>query len=254
MRDKVAEVLEARESPPGSLRGATIVSVLLHAALGLPLFFVVTGEPTSTQRPVRVKLQSVQPAQRAAAPAPAAPIPQLPVPVIPIQQEPLPKLTEIKPEEPPKPKTSEIDKSMFGRSTEKPTTEEKPDKAVPGKPEPEAAQSPPAPVAPTIAVAGGSASVASFDGVEFPFPLYVDRMLSLIARRWFRPGSAPGEPATIHFVIRRDGKVASVEVTTSSGNSNFDRAARRAVMEASPLPPLPFEYLGTDLGVHLQFN
>ena len=41
---------------------------------------------------------------------------------------------------------------------------------------------------------------------------------------------------------------------STSGNGTFDRAALRAVMEASPLPPLPFAYNGTFLGVHLTFK
>ncbi|PYQ53934.1 MAG: hypothetical protein DMF59_00450 [Acidobacteria bacterium] len=47
----------------------------------------------------------------------------------------------------------------------------------------------------------------------------------------------------------RDAKVEDV-----SGNGLYDRAALRAVLEASPLPPLPFGYSGTYLGVHLKFR
>jgi outer membrane biosynthesis protein TonB len=33
-----------------------------------------------------------------------------------------------------------------------------------------------------------------------------------------------------------------------------DRAALRAVVSSSPLPPLPTEYGGSQLGVHLKFD
>jgi TonB family protein len=79
-------------------------------------------------------------------------------------------------------------------------------------------------------------------------------MLGIIGGNWFRPdvGSIPN--ATIHFVIARNGTIRDVEITQASGSSTFDRAARRAVIESNPLPPLPFQYTGTELGVHLKFN
>jgi hypothetical protein len=40
----------------------------------------------------------------------------------------------------------------------------------------------------------------------------------------------------------------------ASGSGLYDRAALRAVLESSPLPPLPFGYNGTYLGVHLKFR
>jgi TonB family protein len=59
---------------------------------------------------------------------------------------------------------------------------------------------------------------------------------------------------TVHFVINRDGTIRDVTNETASGNGTFDRAALRAVLEATPLPPLPFGYSGTYLGVHLTFR
>lgn len=247
MRDKVGELLESRASSGGSLAATSMVSILLHAAIALPLVLTVTRPPADEAAPVRVRLQS--------SPVPARVQDSfVPAPVVPVIEEPPTETPAVEPE-PPKPRTSQIDESLFGRSVEEPAEkkQEEPVRAVPSR---EQAEPVSAPVAapPSIAVGGGSAAVASFDGAEFPFPLYVDRMLSLIARRWFRPQSPASQPATVHFVITRDGKVRGIEITSSSGNATFDRAARRAVIEASPLPPLPFEYLGTDLGVHLQFK
>jgi TonB family protein len=79
-------------------------------------------------------------------------------------------------------------------------------------------------------------------------------MKTLIGQHWFRPQVSGGIATTVYFRIDRDGTIGDVRTETGSGNGTFDRAALRAVMEASPLPPLPFAYNGTFLGVHLTFR
>jgi TonB family protein len=78
-------------------------------------------------------------------------------------------------------------------------------------------------------------------------------MKSLIGTHWFRPQGATAT-ATIHFTINRDGTIRDVMLEKPSGDGTFDRAAQRAVMESSPLPPLPFAFSGNYLGVHLTFR
>ena len=58
----------------------------------------------------------------------------------------------------------------------------------------------------------------------------------------------------MRFHIERDGTISDPEIETSSGLPFVDRAALRAVLAASPLPPLPPEYGGSQLGVHLIFE
>jgi TonB family protein len=48
--------------------------------------------------------------------------------------------------------------------------------------------------------------------------------------------------ATIVFHIRRNGTVEDASVETSSGVPLFDQVALRAVLAASPLPPLPADF------------
>jgi TonB family protein len=79
-------------------------------------------------------------------------------------------------------------------------------------------------------------------------------MKTLIGQRWLRPQVGGTITATVAFVIDRDGTIRDAKNEISSGNGTFDRAALRAVLEASPLPPLPFGYNGTYLGVHLTFR
>ena len=86
-----------------------------------------------------------------------------------------------------------------------------------------------------------------------PYTLYIDRMTTMIGQRWFRPQSG-NVTTVVYFVIDRDGTIRDSKTEVSSGNSTFDRGALRAVLETSPLPPLPFGYAGSYLGVHLTFK
>ncbi len=71
---------------------------------------------------------------------------------------------------------------------------------------------------------------------------------------WFRPQVGDNASAIVFFAIDRDGTIRDAKIEDASGNGLYDRAALRAVLEASPLPPLPFGYSGTYLGVHLKFR
>jgi TonB family protein len=99
----------------------------------------------------------------------------------------------------------------------------------------------------------GATGVTGLDA-DFPYTIYVERMKSLIGQRWLRPQVGNGTVTTVSFTIDRDGTIRDAKNEISSGNGTFDRAALRAVLEASPLPPLPFGYNGTYLGVHLTFR
>lgn len=100
----------------------------------------------------------------------------------------------------------------------------------------------------------GKAGVMELEGGPFPFNDYLERMITLIGRRWQRPETGSAPTATVYFAIDRNGRVRDVKVTESSGIGAFDRAAMRAVLETSQLPPLPSGYSGEWLGVHLAFH
>jgi TonB family protein len=100
----------------------------------------------------------------------------------------------------------------------------------------------------------GQAGVTGLEGGDFPYTLYLDRMKTLVGARWIRPQVAAGATTVVYFRIERDGTIRDVSIETGSGNSTFDRAAQRAILETSPLPPLPFGYSGNYLGVHLTFK
>jgi TonB family protein len=58
-----------------------------------------------------------------------------------------------------------------------------------------------------------------------------------VNRSWIRPVSiTAGLKSTIRVRLLSDGTVMDAEVTSSSGDENFDRSAENAVNKASPLP------------------
>lgn len=115
--------------------------------------------------------------------------------------------------------------------------------------------------APTVPGNGGGdqggtasfgASVSAFD-VDFPYSYYAEQLVSLIGANWLKPNTPDGTACVVSFKILRSGQVTDVKVDATSGFPFFDRAASRAVYQANPLPPLPPEFKGDSLGVHIKF-
>jgi outer membrane biosynthesis protein TonB len=48
--------------------------------------------------------------------------------------------------------------------------------------------------------------------------------------------------------------VTNAAIEQSSGLFIFDQAAQRAVVQSSPMPPLPQDYRDSYLGVHFSFS
>jgi protein TonB len=149
------------------------------------------------------------------------------------------------PTEPKKPRPADKKKSEVP-TTDITKTNQKPDTSLVG--DSGDAVSGPAGDAPTM----GS---VSFDGGDFPFASYVNRMRQKIATAWEVPVGTEGleRSSVIYFRVHRDGSVTNVVIETPSGLSLFDRSCQRAVLEAAPLPPLPREYRDEYIGVHFSF-
>jgi protein TonB len=241
MDDRIGDLLAERTRLGGNAAGGIAISVLFHGALAAGIVYGAMHAAA----PQEVSTLSIKfaPASSVAAPAVTS------QPVAP----PAPKKLAI-PEpvaEPPKPVAKSEPKTVplsnFGRSTKRGS--ETPPAPTPHTPLP-------TPQAPGVVggkdIPVGSAGVTGIEG-DFPYTIYVDRMKTLIGQRWLRPQGATGT-TTVSFVIDRDGTIRDAKNEIPSGNGTFDRAALRAVLEASPLPPLPFGYNGTYLGVHLTFR
>jgi TonB family protein len=88
-------------------------------------------------------------------------------------------------------------------------------------------------------------------------PWYLMQLRDKVASNWRPPASVghPGEAkATFHFEVHADGTVAALEPLQGSDSSLFDRAAMRAILESSPLPPLPEDLGATTIGITLIFT
>jgi TonB family protein len=257
MHDRVGEILAARAAQPSGAAQAVALSVVLHGALTAAAIYGALHAPMPQAANVlnihfTALPRAVSPARRTRpTEPPAKPLanpttkPAEPKPVAPKIVEPalpVPATTAAKPE----PKSVPL--STFGRSTKKGSEHPAP---------PPPAPLPAAPTATGIGVAEvpvGGAGVTGLEGGDFPYTIYIENMKRIVGTKWFRPQVAAGAVTTVYFVIERDGAIRDGNVETSSGNGTFDRAALRAILEASPLPPLPFAYNGTYLGVHLTFK
>ncbi|MEO8032872.1 MAG: TonB family protein [Acidobacteriota bacterium] len=253
MDDRVGEMLARRASALD--RGtvpAVALSVLLHGAFtAAALYAAWHSTPPQVASVLNIKFAPM-PAMITAPAAPAKPtapiVSPAPVPVAAPTKKPppieIPMTATPAAKAPPR---DAVPHSTFGQSTKRgsehvvaPPATPAPVRAIPG-------------VAAAADVPVGGAGVTGLDA-DFPYTIYIENMKRLVGSRWFRPQSATGVGATVYFVVDRDGTIRDARIETASNNGTFDRAALRAIIESSPLPPLPFGYGGTFLGVHLTFK
>ncbi|HEX7677121.1 MAG TPA: energy transducer TonB [Thermoanaerobaculia bacterium] len=244
MDDRVGDLLAERARLGGGAGAGIAVSLLLHGSIAAAVVYAAM-HATAPQEMSTLKIQFANPATVSA-----------PTPMAPAAPRALPpkKLTIPEPAaEPPKPVVKSEPKtvplSAFGKSSKKGS--ETPPAPHPLPPTPQIAAKPGVVGGTDIPV--GGAGVTGIEG-DFPYTIYIDRMRVLISQRFLRPQAGNDITTTISFTINRDGSIRDAKNEIPSGNGTFDRAALRAVLEASPLPPLPFGYNGTYLGVHLTFR
>ena len=72
---------------------------------------------------------------------------------------------------------------------------------------------------------------------------------------WFKPDPVGARRTpSCTFRSRATARSPTPRIVTSSGLPFVDRAALRAVLASSPLPPLPAEYGGPHLGIQVVFE
>ncbi len=79
---------------------------------------------------------------------------------------------------------------------------------------------------------GSDVATVSTEGVEFPFPEYLQNIVGQILRRWQRPLQSTPLDAEVSFFIHREGSVTDLQFIKRSGNFAFDLEAQGAVEEA----------------------
>ena len=247
--DAVGDILAEREHTDLPWGMGTSLSVLLHACLGATLVISALHRPANLVQPRAVAVRLVQAGTLRGGPpveAVAEPVPEKPKIVKPVE------------EEPPAPSPKALLLPAKEKERKKPSAPAPQAKTASKEP-----ASPPAPVAASAhpgtggpAGTGGTAGIggATFDQPDFHYSYYVERMLVTIGMNWFKPAESVPISPMIRFRIERDGTISDPQLERSSGLPFVDRAALRAVMASSPLPPLPQEFSGRYLGVHLIFE
>jgi periplasmic protein TonB len=103
---------------------------------------------------------------------------------------------------------------------------------------------------------GTDVATVRTEGIEFPFPAYLDNIVRQIAKR-FDPPRRGALSAEVTFLLRRDGSVADIRISSRSGNFEFDQEAMGAVESAArsgAFGPLPDGFTDDVLPVIFSFD
>lgn len=114
----------------------------------------------------------------------------------------------------------------------------------------------PAPVAGGGERGGRGTDVANIrtEGIDFPYPGYLENIVRQIALR-FRPPRGSPLKAEVMFLIRRDGTITGFRFTQRSGSFTFDLEAQGAVESAAgAFGPLPAGFRDDVLPVMFSFD
>lgn len=98
------------------------------------------------------------------------------------------------------------------------------------------------------------------DTMGVDFGPYMTKVVKTIRQNWYElmpPSVYPpifkqGRVA-IKFVVQKDGHIDKMMIDTPSGDVQLDRAAWASIIGSSPLPSLPKEFPGPNLGLRLYY-
>ena len=103
---------------------------------------------------------------------------------------------------------------------------------------------------------GGGVGVGTNSPFGNQFGAYADLLRTRVAQFWktndIRGVNAP--VAGVTFIIRRDGSVTGIRITKRSGITALDISAQRAIMDASPFPPLPPQFPKNEAEIEFLFQ
>ena len=123
--------------------------------------------------------------------------------------------------------------------------------AGPGKPSAAASAAP--------AAGSGGASAAAGAGVStdlpnFPYPWYISQVRLMLWQEWQKRMPRLDAEGAVAFSILPNGSFTDLEVESSSGDGDFDKAAMAAVQAAAPFPALPADFHERFLKIHLSLK
>jgi periplasmic protein TonB len=219
------------------------VSALLHVAVAVPLILARPDRAPALPPIYRVDLIAAPAGPRQPGIVPPRPQAQPEAPA------PTPPRAEQRPQEMPAP------------PTERPPPRTRPSPA-PATPTP-APTTRPTETAPAQQAGGGptgdrgtDVATVRTEGIEFPYPAYLQNIVRQIAQR-FDPPRRGALSAEVTFLLRRDGSVADIRISTRSGNFEFDQEAMGAVeaaARAGAFGPLPDGFPDDVLPVIFSFD
>lgn len=251
--DNVANVLAQRRTERVPWGPATALAVILHATVLGALFVSAFTRPMRYAPPRAVAVRLLRAGSLTAPEPRTAPIPAPPAPAA-AEKPKIEKPPEEKPE-PPSEKALLLPAKEKDKKKPTPLPVSRPGPAsTPAISLPTAGEESPGATSGPAAGAGGNSAIGGLrlDQADFTYPVYIERMVGILQQNWLPLQIAPINPV-VHFKIERDGTVTDIRLVTSSGLPWVDRAAQRAVMASSPLPPLPAAYSGAHLGVQVAF-
>ena len=239
--------MSARRSSGGALgAGSFGFSVALHLFVLTTLFIVRPEGPRISAPVYKVDLIAAPPGPRAIGEVRPRPVEPQPTP-------PEPTPTPVRPEQ-------IIPDQMPPPPSERPRTRQPPPPTTPtpAPAERTPASREPAPVAGGGPEGGRGTDVANVrtEGIEFPFPGYLENIVRQIALRFEPPGNTALR-AEVKFLIRRDGSAEIVQFVQRSGAFAFDLEAQGAIEHAGQVKafgPLPSGYENDVLTVVFSFD
>jgi hypothetical protein len=201
---------------PTHLGGPLSVSVALHFSMLLLVFLIFRDRPQEALPPIyKVDIVAAPPGERAIGEVKTEPTPAQKTPAAPVAPQaakeraiPLARATPQK---------------SSARSTPVPPVET----PMPKTAAPKAGGGP-------EGGAGTDVATVHTEGVDFPFPGYLNNIVRQIALS-FNPGDTNSAlRAEVMFLIYRDGTVKIVRFVTRSGSYSFDLEAQGAIESAAP--------------------
>jgi periplasmic protein TonB len=237
----------------GSRLAPFTASAILHAAIATLLFSTLKERrPVALPPMYRVEIVAAPAGERAigeVSPAKAATAP-------PVTQ---PTATQSTVKEMPLPKAKPAQKTPARATPTEGKVSPSPKVSAPTEakvtPQPKTA-APKAGGGPTGGKGTDVASVRS-DGIEFPFPGYLNNIVRQIAINFKPRNPAARLKAEVRFLIHRDGSVSDLSFVRRSGNFSFDLEAQGAVEAASSthaFGPLPVGFPDDALPVVFSFD
>jgi protein TonB len=244
--DAVGHILEQREQDRFPWGVGVLLAVLLHLSIAASFLAAALGRP-ARYVPMRAVAVRLLPAGTLRGGA------EVSVPETPREK---PKIVKVEESPPPPSEKAKLlpakeEKKKHSAPAPAATRPKRNEEPAPPAAEANAREGEGGPVG-----AGGNVGIggATFDQPDFNYSYYVERMLVTIGMNWFKPAQSVPVSPVVRFQIERNGTIADPEIERSSGLPFVDRAALRAVLASSPLPPLPAEFAGDHLGVHLIFE